>query len=70
MLFDHVPVPGNPPLRASFCLSCGMFIAASGETALLVFIELAHVCPERRRRGDPQSPGNKRARQNSSSTND
>lgn len=56
MLFDHVPVPGNPPLKASFCVSCGMFIAASGQTALLVFIELRHICPERRRRGDPQTP--------------
>jgi hypothetical protein len=68
MPFDHLPVPGNPPLKASFCLSCGMFIATSGETALLVFIELNHVCPERRRRGDPQEV-NQQSRQNSSNAN-
>jgi hypothetical protein len=70
MLFDHVPVPGNPPLKASFCLSCGMFIAASGETALLIFIELKHVCPERRRRSDLQLADTQRSPQNPSITND
>jgi hypothetical protein len=36
----------------------------------LVFIELNHVCPERRRRGDPQLPGNQRSCQNSNDAND
>jgi hypothetical protein len=46
MQFDHIQVPGNPLLKASFCSVCGTFVAASPNRELLILVELRHICAE------------------------
>src|SRR5215831_4055887 len=36
MGFNHLPVKGNPPLIASYCLKCKSFVAVSGKEETLL----------------------------------
>ena len=57
MSFSRLPVKGNPPLIASYCLKCQCFIAVSSSEETLALTERVHRCPERRR-GDGELKSN------------
>lgn len=47
MMFQHVPVHGNPPLVASYCLACLHVIAMSTREELLAVNEKIHQCAKK-----------------------
>jgi len=56
MGFSHLPVKGNPPLIASYCLKCKSFVAVSGKEETLLMTERLHRCPIGRWSDHKQQP--------------